>query len=230
MNKLPIGKDSMGNSMILNLDSIPVMMVSYCYEKQLNMIYSKINVRDGYIITNSRRSILWKIDSTNNKLYIKDKPELGNVKSRIEIFNKLLLEIKIRNRIMKKESIDDFEQYEFLNISSQTKLKRVFLMIDDIWDIVISKPKKMSLSLIMIMLYGFRVGINTIIASSISYRNLLQQVISYHPTLTDEIKNSLGKVEPMLLSSLGHELIFTPEDFVFYKKGDLIEMQKYYST
>jgi hypothetical protein len=93
-----------------------------------------------------------------------------------------------------------------------------------------SPPKKLSLNLILIMIYGYSVGIHTVFASGISYRNLLQQLVSLHPILTIELKKKFGVPEPKLLSALGHELIFTPEDFVYYKKGSILEMEKFYKV
>lgn len=219
----------MGENKAINFDKVPVLMVSYSNEHQLKLIFSKFNDLNGFIITSSRRKKLWGIKSTEYNCFIKDMPEIGNIKSRLEILNNLLLEIKRRTRILKDKRIDNYEKYESLNQLENIKLNRIFLMIDDIWDIVVSKPKKMSLNLIKIMLYGFKVGIHTIIASAISYRNLLQQIISYHPILINKIQRATGKHDSIMLSSLGHELIFTAENFVYYKTGNLKEMEKFYS-
>ena len=80
----------------------------------------------------------------------------------------------------------------------------------------------------MILLYGQKVGVHVVAASAISYRNLLQQLVSIYPILTIELKKKYGIPEPIKLSELGHELIFSSEDFVYYKKGSVADMIKYY--
>ncbi|MCY7361097.1 MAG: hypothetical protein LH629_03370, partial [Ignavibacteria bacterium] len=97
-----------------------------------------------------------------------------------------------------------------------------------IWDIVKAKPKKLTLDLMLILLYGPAVGIHTIIASGISYRNLLQQLVGIHPILTLELQKKYGRPEPKQISALGHELIYTPDELVFYKKQGSFEMERFF--
>jgi hypothetical protein len=65
-------------------------------------------------------------------------------------------------------------------------------------------------------------------ASAISYRNLLQQLVGIYPILTIELKKKYGIPEPVKISELGNELIFSAEDFVYYKKGSIMYMVRYY--
>ena len=158
---------------------------------------------------------------------MRDEPEYDIV-SRSELINQLLEEIISRQKLMKQKKITDFERYISLNTWNDIKLDYLFLFIDDIWDIIVSKPKKLALNFMMILLYGQKVGVHVVAASAISYRNLLQQLVSIYPILTIELKKKYGIPEPIKLSELGHELIFSSEDFVYYKKGSVADMIKYY--
>ena len=82
----------------------------------------------------------------------------------------------------------------------------------------------------MILLYGPLVGIHTIFASTISYRNILEQLINQHPVLTIELRKKYGFPEPKRISELGQELIFTAEGLVYYKKSAISDLIKYYKA
>ena len=232
MNTIIIGKDSIGSDHLINLNSIPLLMISYCEESQLDKIYGQFSAFDdnNFMITNTRHFDNWSLDKSKYKVYFKDEPENGTVISRFDLLQIVLDEIVIRQKILKAKRTISFSRYESLNTWNEVKLEYCFLVIDDIWDIITAKPKKLGLNLIMAMLYGPAVGIHTIFASAISYRNLLQQLVSIHPILTIELKKKYGVPEPKQLSTLGHELIFTPEDFVYYKKGSIGDMEKFYKS
>jgi hypothetical protein len=59
-------------------------------------------------------------------------------------------------------------------------------------------------------------------------RNLLQQLVGIYPILTIELKKKYGIPEPVKISELGNELIFSAEDFVYYKKGSIMDMVRFY--
>ncbi len=97
-------------------------------------------------------------------------------------------------------------------------------MMDDIWDIVRSKPKNLAQNLVRIILDEPAVGIHTIFASEISYHNLLQQLVYSHPVITKALQKRYGVPEPKHLRILGSELIFTSENFIFYRAMREIDM------
>jgi hypothetical protein len=158
---------------------------------------------------------------------MRDEPEFDII-SRNDLINQIVDEIIKRQKIMKQKKTTDFKRYNSLNTWNDIKLDYLFLFIDDIWDIIVSKPKKLALNFMMILLYGQYVGVHVVFASAISYRNLLQQLVGIYPILTIELKKKYGIPEPVKISELGHELIFSAEDFVYYKKGSIEDMIRYY--
>ena len=78
------------------------------------------------------------------------------------------------------------------------------------------------------MLFGPAVGIHTIFASGISYRNLLQQLININPAITDMLQEKYGVPEPKQISVMGKELIYTSDDLIFYRINGFEELEKYY--
>jgi hypothetical protein len=83
---------------------------------------------------------------------MKDDPKI-EFESRINLIDYLLAEIVNRKKIMKKKRIVDFERYVSLNTWNDVKLGYQYLIVDDIWDIISSKPAKLALNFMMILLY-----------------------------------------------------------------------------
>lgn len=230
MSHLLIGKTSDGEGHYIDLRDIPLLIISFCDEGQLSKIFSQFRTfgNQNYLISNSRKIQQFGLDKDAFLSFMKDEPESGVFKSRIDLINEVLNEIIQRQKLLKSKKVSDFKRYYALNTWNDIKLDYRFLIIDDIWDMISSKPKKLSLNLMMAMLYGPAVGIHTIFASNMSYRNLLQQLVSIHPILTLELKKKYGTPEPRQLAALGHELIYSTEDFLYYKKGSVMEMERYF--
>lgn len=137
-------------------------------------------------------------------------------------------EISRREKLISKNRIKDFKRYCSLNTWQTEKLTYQFFVVDDIWDLIISKPKSLGLSLMRVILYGPQVGIHTIFTSSLSYRNLLEQLIHINPTISMELQRKYGVPEPSKINTLGSELIFSAENLIFYKQAGSSEMKKMY--
>jgi hypothetical protein len=229
--QLLIGKNSDGEDQYIELTKVPVLIISYCEEEQLKSIFSQFNLFDfvnkNYLITNTRYFKDWGLKKNHFHLFMRDDPRM-EFETRIDLIDHLLEEIINRQKIMKKKKIIDFERYVSLNTWNDKKLGYQFLIVDDVWDIIVSKPVKLGLNFMMIILYGPLVGIHTIFDSVISYRNILEQLINQHPILSIELRKKYGFPEPKKISELGQELIFTPEGFVYYKKSAISDLLKFY--
>jgi hypothetical protein len=72
------------------------------------------------------------------------------------------------------------------------------------------------------------VGYRIIIGSTLSYRNLLEQVIAMHPVLIKELENHFKSPIPKRIDEICDELIFTAENLVYHKRVNSISLDKYY--
>jgi hypothetical protein len=224
-----IGKNSSANQFTIDLSTIPLLMVSYFHENQLTKLFSQFaKSKKNYFITNSRRLKDWEVPIENNYIFLHDTPEIGNVASRSKIVKLVLNEIERRNKILQKNKIDSFTKYHALNTWNKVKLDYQFFIIDDVWNLVTAKPQRIAKNFMMIILYGPSVGIHIVFTSGLSYRNLLQQLVLNHPELTEELKKKYGNPPPQDINNLGHELILTADDLLYYKKASIMEMQKLY--
>lgn len=233
---LSIGKNSIGEEQFINLIEVPFLMISYSNEQQLTKIFKQVcsieyDFRDkNYVITNSKRLTAWNCSLAENFVFLKDEPEMGKSHSRNELLNQVVIEINQRKKILKGKKIKLFNKYQELNRWNKKKLTYQILLIDDIWDIVKSKPISISYTLIWIFLYGPEVGVHSIIASGISYRNLLQQLIVLNPKIRKELQNKYGIPEPAQIGMLGEEIIITPDDLVYHKKKSMADMVRYFKN
>ena len=228
---LLIGKNSDGKDQYIDLTKVPVLIISYCEDEQLRYIFSQFDsfdfVNKNYLIANTRFLNDWGFHKEHFHLFMRDDPKI-EFETRIDLIDHIIKEIVNRQKIMKKKKVVDFERYVSLNTWNDIKLGHQFLIVDDVWDIIVSKPVKLGLNFMMIILYGPLVGIHTIFASGISYRNILAQLINQHPILTIELRKKYGFPEPRKISELGQELIFTPDGLVYYKKSAISDLMKNY--
>ena len=230
-----IGKNSSGDNHSIDLVDIPLLLISYSTEIQLSRFFKQVYFSDyfcnniNYILTNTRQFQNQEFLDGNSSIYFRDEPESGNIFSRKKLLRLVTNEIERRQQILKKNNNSHLSGNYSLKLPIEKILGYQFFIIDDVWDIIQSKPKSLGLSLMRIMFYGPGVGIHTIVASSISYRNLLQQLINTHPAITRELQKKYGVPVPIQMGMLGHELIFTPEDLVFYKSNTSKELQRFFT-
>ena len=102
------------------------------------------------------------------------------------------------------------------------------MVVDNIWDIITSKQKQLALDLMLIIIYGASAGYRIIIGSTLSYRNLLEQVIAMHPVLIKELETQFKSPIPKRIDEICDELIFTAEQFIYHKRVGNINLDKYY--
>ncbi len=224
-----IGKNSSAEQVAIDLSLVPLLMISYFHENQLTNLLSQFTKsKKNYFVTNSRRLKHWEVPTENNYIFRRDTPEIGNVASRSKIVKLVLNEIEKRNKVLQKNKIDSFTKYHALNTWNKVKLDYQFFIIDDVWDLVTAKPQRIAMNFMMIILYGPSVGIHSVFTSGLSYRNLLQQLVLNHPELTEELKKKYGNPPPQDINNLGHELILTADDLVYYKKTSIMEMEKFF--
>lgn len=227
-----VGKNSNGEDQFIDLSETPLLMVSYGDESTLNTLFQNICTIDyldkssNYLATNSRRLQQWGEINSNDFIYLRDEPEQGKISSRKNLLKKVTDEISRRQVLIKR--VKDFKRYHSLNLWNEEKLTYQFLLIDDIWDMLAAKPKDIGIQLIRVLLYGPAVGIHTIFASGISYRNLLAQLVNVNPLITDLLQEKYGIPEPTPISEFGRELIYSPDGLIFYKKNGFKEIEKFY--
>lgn len=238
---LTIGLNSSNEAQQIDLAQVPLLMVSYSFANELQWYMRQILLAETaeisggitaselgkpYFIGNSR--YVFPGDPNDCSYFCTDEPENSTHTSRAKLLNAVLREMQSRSRIMKKKRIISFEKYHALNLWNTIKLPYQLLIIDDIWNLVQAKPTSLSIQLFRIILNGPAVGIHTVIGSNLSYRNLLQHLMELNPPIRKMLQEKYGIPEPTQISNIAHELILSPDNLVFYKKPDSMDLEKFY--
>jgi hypothetical protein len=228
-----IGKNSNGEYQFIDLVNNPLLMISYCDNEQLEKSLNSINqcsnhAAVSFYIMTVRRRLHFSESNQRVGLFLRDEPLEGTVKSRVLFLNKILQETRRRNKLLKSKKITSFNVYYSLNLWNKEKLDYRILLIDDVWDIVRAKSKQTGINLIRILLNGPAVGIYTILASELSYRNLLQQLVTINPRISEELQSKYGIPEPKQINLMGSEIIYSPDGLVFHKEKGSLGLTKYY--
>jgi len=211
-----IGKNSNGEDKYIDLAAISLLMVSYSKDNQLTEVVGRLlqlncsRNQKNYIVAKPK-SIGQGQQLNKDVVFVKGDPEKSTIKSRLHLLK------KVQNEIKKRQGGED-----------KGELPYHFLIVDDVWDLITAKPKSVGLSLMSILLDGEAVRVHTIMASGISYRNLLQQLLQINPSLTIELERRFGKPIPKQMNVLGTELIFTPDDLIFLKETGDMEMRRFF--
>ena len=231
-----IGKNSNGVDQFFDLAQMPLLMISYFDEKQVDRIFlniiKTIIQKNGiiYLITTTRKINILHTSKHQMFIFFKDEPEsyLSNIRTRRDLLSFICKEITIRKKIMKQKKIGSISKYASSNIWNIDNLHYCFFLIDDIWDLVTANNKSIILDLIYIFLNGPSVGVHSVFASAISYRNLLEQLKSLNPKIKYALQKKYGIPEPNRFSSMGYELIFSPDGLIFFIDSNNQQQQIYY--
>jgi hypothetical protein len=210
-----IGKNSSGEDKRIDLHQSGVLFISYISDAQFYSIVNQIGTSDNNMYILTQKGVdLCRIEIEKHRVYIKDDPLKGNILSQRVLFKEILKDIKKKKQKTVKQK--------------KNSVGLQFLVIDNIWDVLISKKKNLALELMLIIIHGPSAGYHTIIGSSLSYRNLLEQVIAMHPMLIKEIESQFDAPVPKRIDEICDELIYTPDDLVYYKKANSFVLDKYY--
>ena len=224
-----IGRDSTAKIHQIDLLETPILFVSYYSKKQLASICRQLsNYNHNFIATTTVQIKNWGLNLESNYVFLRDDPEKGSIQSRLNFLKLVSKTIRKRKRILRHFKAKNFREYISFHDKRKEKFEYQFLLIDDIWDIVISKQKQLALNLILLILEGPSVGIHSIIGSSLSYRNLLEQLISSYPKLTEELQKKFGNPPPRSIDQISEELIFTADDLIYFKKAKSMALEKFY--
>lgn len=110
-------------------------------------------------------------------------------------------------------------------LTSDNNKEPFLVLIENIWDwVMLANRKVRSNKLIDLLTIAPDQKIFMICASKISLRNLLTQLIENNPKLEKRVANN--KQRP--IGALGAELVYTAEDFVFYKKKGDTDFERLY--
>ena len=208
MLSIVIGSDINGKKVSKYLPSLRNLFVSYMEDNQIKGIITTLiascyeDIGRLLIITKEAN----QIDTSRcvyAETYFYNNPENGSIKNKSQLFA----------RIAKEQQKQ--KQGKAINT------KKTLVWIDDIWQLY---PKLTSKTTIkhfkQLLQYGYDSKIHFIIGSVMPYRNLLAQLMR-----SDTIGGNKH-----IVSTLGAELIYTPDGLIFFREQDSEEQQTLYPS
>jgi len=214
---LTIGRNSNGEIRAIDLVTLPHLFISYSETNQLEDCLRSLSLIGGtehpltwYLAVDSSRSVLFeaKADGFNTiENFYRDDPMLGTIPTRGLFIKALHTELTLRKK-------------------KKTVAKEIIIVMDDIWDMVIHQDKQTGKRLLMLLTEGHKQGIHLVVASPTSYRNLLLQIMQNGKTN----KKAEGDFDMYNkgITTLGAEIVFTPDNLVFYRERGSRDIQRFY--
>lgn len=226
---IAIGKNSANQTFSADLSVLPHLFLSYCYESQVNTFYKQLvdfyssdtqnDVRFAIASTHSRKAI----DVTNGFqfpycFFSKDEYR-STVHCKASFLMALSKEMKNRKKFLSSK---------LLHHHNKKFCPPLLVLLDDVLDIIISSRKSIGLLFLELLLKGHHVNMHVIAASIGTCRNLLRQLMHINPLVKERFKQLFKSETFPINASLGAELIFTSEDFIFFKEAHAFDYHRLY--
>lgn len=225
---IAIGVNSANETFYTDIGQLPHLFLSYCYEEQVRAFFSHLvkhfnsvttsNVR--FAVATTKSSVTF--DVTNGVVfpfcYVVNDDYKSTVRGKSAFMAALGKELqrRIKRLSVKREH------------KTSDACPPLLVLLDDVLDVVISSKKSVGLTFLQLLLMGHQVNMHVVAASSGTCRHLLRQLMQIHPI----VKSKFQKLfEPSMLSvtsPLGAELVFTAEDFIFFKEANTVDYHRLY--
>ena len=205
MLSLIIGSDTKGNPVSKSLPALRNLFVSYLEDGQIKTLLKNLLVEGtediGRLLVISKEVNLIDITTyKNTETYIYNNPEIGSIKNKNQLFTQIIRQLK-----------------KSKGKAENTKLTLV--CIDDMWQFYPRFTSKIAINHFrQLLLNGYKSNIHFVIGSILPYRNLLVQLMR---------SDTLGG-DRNVVSSLGAELIYSPDELIFFRPMDSEIQEMYY--
>ena len=225
-----IGKESNNDIHQVDLKNLPHLFVSYSEKDHINLFFKDVV---STFIQKGSENKLQLACALSREMYLELKGFLDDVKlftlfirnetsdpvngSKYLFMQQLMKELKRRQNLKQSPGKSDVD-----------KLYPLVVIIDDIFDIIITKRKYTGIYFLELLAAGKGLGIYFIAASIWTYRNLLSQLIKSKLDTKKSITSSLAEKSLHTIQPLIAELIITPEDLYFFKLSNQINYTRYF--
>lgn len=227
--KLNIGKKSNGEDVSILLNEEPNLFVTYSNQQQLYETFSsfvnvfanepqQIKIAYAFSVKTENHVIRGVEADIFKQRFIRNEYREGFNQSKNDFWKKLLQEFRKRLKQLKR-----------MEAGLEWQQPVLVVMIDDIFEMILSQHKKTGLAFLELAVYGSRVGIYFVVAAYGSYRNLLIQLIQLNPVIEKKLRENIHTSSLTMINPLGSELILSGEGLTFYKEKNTFQLMKLYA-
>ena len=222
---LIIGKGSNNDLFEVDLMALPHLFVSYSETWQINL-FLKDTV--DTLTRHAGPGELQFACALSKEMYSGLENYLGKVKL-ISVFirNEALESARGSKYLFMQALMKEMKRRQRVKQSSG-KLIPMIVIIDDIFEIIITKRKYTGTYFLELLAAGKALEIYFIAASVWTYRNLLSQLIKSKLQVKKGIGNQVPEKGFLSIQPLVAELIITPEDLYFFKMSNQADYTRYF--
>ncbi len=227
---LIIGKGSNNDLFEVDLMALPHLFVSYSEPGQINLF-----LKDA-VETLTRQAGSGNLQfacALSKAMYSGVENYLRKVKLfSLFIRNEALESARGSKYLFMRTLMKELKRRQKIKLSpgknSVSKLNPLVVIIDDIFDIIITKRKYTGSYFLELLTAGNELGIHFVVASIWAYRNLLSQLIKSKQDTKKAISNPVAEKNFLTIQPLIAELIITPEDLYFFKLSNQTDYTRYF--
>ena len=205
MLSLIIGSDTKGKTVSKSLPALRNLFVSYLEDGQIKALITNLLVTGNedigrLLLITKEANLLDTSTYPNTETYVYNNPEIGSIKNKNQLFAQIIKEHRKQK-------------------STAANSKKTLVYIDDMWQFYTRFTSKIAINHFRQLLqYGHTSNIQFVIGSILPYRNLLVQLMR---------SDTLGG-NRHVVSTLGAELIYSPDEFIFFRELDAEVQEMYY--
>ena len=237
MLSIKIGRDSNNKLYEEQLCALPHLYVSYSeprhlidlFNNTINSLSNQPGAQPYLLLSTIGKSIdLPQLSDFDKNVFLEIYNDgTGVINQRKEFFAKLLNTMNKRIRLLKLENSENINDYN--TKTDKRKLKQIVVFIDDVYSLLLPSKINSALYLVKLLLAGSKTGIHCIIASTSSYKYLINQILNVNPKANKQLNEFITSNKLKSLPPLAAELIITPENFIFYKGQGKMEYERFYA-
>lgn len=238
MISIKIGKNSNNELYAIDICKLPHLFVSYTNDQQLLDFF--VTTIQAFSINSTKIKTTLLLSPKNAEYilpqlpqsilgycHIRNQDEQTGIASKKIFFSSLIKEMKQRLKLFKNTGVKNLKEYnpKFKNKS----LHLMVVLIDDTFDLLRPSKTNTGLQLIKVLLAGHAAGIHCITASTISFKNLVRQLVNMDIRPNTAVKKFMDANQLNTLPPLGADLIFTADNLVFIKERDSADYIRLYA-
>jgi hypothetical protein len=225
-----IGKGSNNDILQVDLKNLPHLFISYSEKEHINQFFvdllSMLIRPDSLIKPQFACALSREMYSTINN-YLKGAKLLSlfirNETTDPAGGSKYLFMQRLKKELVRRQKIKQFPDKH-----PRSQLNPLIVIIDDIFDVIITKRKYTGTHFLELLAAGKELGIHFIAASIWTYRNLLSQLIKSKLRDNKAIDKQVTGKNFLTIQPSVAELIITPEDLYFFKESGQIDYTRYF--
>lgn len=115
-------------------------------------------------------------------------------------------------------------------VEARKQVAPLIVVLDDVFDLLMNQTKSITRIFFELLISGSSIGMHMIAASIATRRNLLKQMMEMNPPMRKRMQFHFGCTCCDINTPVGAELVYTTDDFIFYKGKNEVDYLRLYPS